>query len=79
MEKIKQYAQRDPMALDEAGGYYFRHASAMTGEGLHAKSDIAAELGFRDMRIDALESENAALKALLAGKAIDGGSDAKQA
>lgn len=47
-----QYAERDACALDEAGGYYIRHVSAMTGEGLHSKGDIAAELGFRDMRID---------------------------
>ena len=50
----KQYAERDASALDEAGGYYIRHVSAMTKEGLHSKSDIAAELGFRDMRIDQL-------------------------
>ena len=49
-----QYAERDASALDEAGGYYIRHVSAMTKEGLHSKSDIAAELGFRDMRIDQL-------------------------
>lgn len=51
----KQYAERDASALDEAGGYYIRHVSAMTKEGLHSKSDIAAELGFRDMRIDQLD------------------------
>ena len=49
-----QYAERDASELDEAGGYYIRHVSAMTKEGLHSKSDIAAELGFRDMRIDQL-------------------------
>ncbi|WP_128602037.1 hypothetical protein [Pantoea wallisii] len=43
---------------------------AMTAEQLHSKSDIAAELGWRDMQIaalqqnrDALAAENAALKA----------------
>lgn len=51
----KQYANRDAMALDDAGGYYCRHVSAMTGEGLYAKSDIAAELGYRDMVIDQLK------------------------
>jgi hypothetical protein len=50
----KQYAERDASALDEAGGYYIRHVSAMTKEGLHSKSDIAAELAFRDMQIDQL-------------------------
>ena len=45
----KQYAERDIESLDEAGGFYSRHVSAMTGEGLHTKSSIAAELGYRDM------------------------------
>lgn len=48
----KQYAERDAEALDDNGGYYFRHVSAMTGESLHNKSDIAAELGHRDMMND---------------------------
>lgn len=52
--KDKQYAERDAYELDVAGGYYCRHVSAMTGEKLHAKSDIAAELGHRDMIIDKL-------------------------
>ncbi len=50
----KQYDERDAAALDKAGGYYIRHVSAMTGEGLHSKSDIAAELGYRDMLLDSL-------------------------
>lgn len=54
MSDGKQYAERDTTALDEHGGYYFRHVSAMTGERLHSKSDIAAELGHRDMMIDRL-------------------------
>jgi hypothetical protein len=37
------------------GGYYQRHVSAMTVEGLHEKSDIAAELAFRDWQIDELK------------------------
>lgn len=52
--KEKQYAERDAYELDVAGGYYCRHVSAMTGEKLHAKSDIAAGLGHRDMIIDKL-------------------------
>ncbi|MBY4887754.1 hypothetical protein K5Y32_07380 [Pantoea sp. DY-15] len=53
----KQYAERDAMALDEAGGYYMRHVMAMTGEKLHGKGDIAAELGWRDMQIAALQQK----------------------
>ena len=47
--------ERDPMQLDEDGNYYIRHVEAMTGEGLYAKSDIAAELGWRDREIDRAE------------------------
>lgn len=47
----KQYGERDASELDEAGGHYIRHVMAMTSEGLYSKSDIAAELGFRDMQI----------------------------
>lgn len=50
----KQYAERDIESLDEAGGFYSRHVSAMTSEGLHTKSSIAAELGHRDMVISEL-------------------------
>jgi|GEM_PF-4614638 len=53
----KQYAERDAMALDEAGGYYMRHVMAMTGEQLHGKGDIAAEFGWRDMQIAALQQK----------------------
>lgn len=69
MSEVKQYAERDLMAMDIAGNHYCRHVSAMTREQLHSKSDIAAELGWRDMKIaelkaqrDALAAENAALK-----------------
>ncbi|MBP0998425.1 hypothetical protein J8629_15340 [Serratia fonticola] len=47
----KQYDERNAMAL---GDYYGRHVHAMTVESLHAKSDIAAELGYRDKQIDEL-------------------------
>lgn len=47
----KQYDERNAMALGE---YYGLHVHAMTVESLHAKSDIAAELGWRDKRIDEL-------------------------
>lgn len=53
----KQYAERDIVALDEAGDYYVRHVSAMTAESLHSKSDIAAELAWRDYQIDDLSEE----------------------
>lgn len=52
----KNYADRDIVALDKAGDYYVRHVSAMTAEDLHSKSDIAAELGHRDMVIDRLKA-----------------------
>lgn len=45
----KNYAERDIMEMDNVGGYYRRHVSAITAEELHSKSDIAAELGHRDM------------------------------
>lgn len=53
----KLYADRDIMELDELGNYYSDHVSAMTGEGLHSKSDIAAELGYRDLLINELSKE----------------------
>lgn len=42
------YAERDIMHLDSVGNYYTKHVVAMTKEGLHSKSDIAAELAWRD-------------------------------
>lgn len=56
----KQYADRDHMAQ---GNYYMRHLMAMTAEGLHSKSDIAAELAHRDMVIDELRQEVDSLNA----------------
>lgn len=50
----RKYGERDIMIMDAAGSYYSNHVSAMTAEGLHSKSDIAAELGYRDMMIDEL-------------------------
>lgn len=52
-----QYSKRDPRELDKIGNYYTRHIEAMTKEGLHDKSAIAAELAWRDMQIDELKSE----------------------
>ena len=48
-----QYEQRDTGQLGEL---YIRHVEAMTAEGLHEKSAIAAELAHRDSRIAELES-----------------------
>lgn len=48
------YAERDIEALDNFGGLYSNHVSAMTSESLHSKSAIAAELGYRDMIIQEL-------------------------
>jgi len=48
----KLYAERDVIGL---GDFYSRHASAMTGEQLHNKADIAAELGWRDQQIEDLQ------------------------
>lgn len=58
----KQYAERDAMALEKAGGWYSLHVSAMTTEGLHSKSDIAAELAWRDVQIMELKGELLDLK-----------------
>lgn len=57
MSEEKQYAERDLMGMDVAGNHYCRHISAMTREGLDSKSDIAAELGWRDMQIAALQQK----------------------
>ena len=51
----KQYAPRDVEYLDSIGGYYSKHVTAMTTEGLTSKSDIAAELAHRDAEIDFLQ------------------------
>lgn len=53
----KQYADRDIEALDKTGNFYMCHILAMTDERLHDKSDIAAELAYRDMLISAFIKE----------------------
>lgn len=55
----KLYTERD---IIEQGDYYSRHTSAMTGEGLDRKSDIAAELAHRDIQIDQLQARVAELE-----------------
>ena len=57
--KCNQYALRDIEQLDD---YYMVHIDAMTVEDLRSKSDIAAELAFRDKRIAEFEKENKLLK-----------------
>lgn len=57
---MTHYADRDHAELDRDGNYYIRHVAAMTKEGLHAKSDIAAELAWRDREIDRLRRATAA-------------------
>ncbi|MEY3760048.1 MAG: Shigella phage Sf11 [Pseudomonadota bacterium] len=56
---IEQYAKRNLTELDNQGGFYTRHLSAMTFEKLNGKSAIAAELAYRDMLIN--EMRNALL------------------
>ena len=49
-----EYKDRDIIKLAE---YYTTHVQAMTAEGLHSKSDIAAELAHRDVQIDRLRGQ----------------------
>lgn len=49
----KLYGRRNIMELNS----YMDHASAMTTEKLHSKSDIAAELAFRDEKLKSLLDE----------------------
>lgn len=58
IESTKQYATRSAMELDKAGGYFMRHMEAMTVEDLRGKFEIAAELAWRDMRIDQLRANS---------------------
>ena len=51
MTRLYDVGNRDIVELDT----YEDHVHAMTGEKLHRKSDIAAELAFRDERIAELE------------------------
>lgn len=49
------YEERDVEELDEVHNLYCKHVNAMTTEGLHSKSAIAAELAWRDWKILQLE------------------------
>ena len=66
----KLYTERD---IIEQGDYYSLHTSAMTGEGLDRKSDIAAELAHRDIQIDQLQSRVAELYDLIKYAQVDSG------
>ena len=50
---MAEYAERDIL---KQGNHYMRHVAAMTTEGLHDKSDIAAELAHRDIEINRLRN-----------------------
>lgn len=51
------YQARDVIQLDRQGKYYCKHLSAMTEYKLEKKSDIAAELAYRDFKIDRLKRQ----------------------
>lgn len=55
----KLYDKRD---VESQGQHYMDHVMAMTAEGLHSKSDIAAELAHRDILIEELKAEVEKLK-----------------
>src|SRR5690554_5926888 len=53
------YEERD---IIEQGEHYTKHTSAMTGEGLHSKSAIAAELAHRDIQLEQAQARLAELE-----------------
>lgn len=56
---MSEYAERNIRAQADV---YCKHISAMTGEGLHSKSAIAAELAHRDINITQLQKENETMR-----------------
>ena len=60
------YAER-AVHTAELRGHFVRHIDHMTRESLHYKSDIAAELAFRDAEIDRLRNQVNTLTDALAG------------
>jgi hypothetical protein len=62
--ETKQYAERD-IGSQELCELYAIHIGAMTSEDLDSKSDIAAELAYRDWRISSLEAQLAEKHQLL--------------
>lgn len=61
MSEIKQYDTEVRLEALMGTKHYGVHIHAMTAEDLHSKSDIAVELAWRDLRIEQLVGENAAL------------------
>jgi len=55
--EVKHYAERE-LESDREQQIYVDHICAMTTEELHCKSAIAAELAYRDYRIEKLESQD---------------------
>ena len=51
----KIYRQRDIKRLEEKGNYYSRHVCALDEQYLFGKSEIAAELAWRDCCYDELK------------------------
>lgn len=51
---MSEYEQRD---IDQMEGLYLKHVEAMTDEGLHSKSAIAAELAWRDYLLECREQD----------------------
>jgi hypothetical protein len=59
MTTHKLYPKHDPSKLEP---HYCEHVSGMAEWGLHAKSDIAIQLAWRDARIAELEASVERLK-----------------
>ena len=74
---MTEYAERD-IDSSELAPHYSKHVMAMTAEGLHSKSDIAAELAWRDARIAQLEQWQRDMVAKAAEKSLDGYRDLGQ-
>lgn len=64
-----EYTERDVIAQ---GLYYANHVHAMTTEKLHSKSDIAAELAHRDIRIAELEANQRETIQVIQSNCYDG-------
>ncbi|EPV4532297.1 hypothetical protein ACV4Q3_004131 [Yersinia enterocolitica] len=61
MSEIKQYDTEVRLEAVMGTNHYGVHIHAMTKEDLHSKSGIAVELAWRDLRIEQLVGETAAL------------------
>lgn len=53
---MTEYAERE-IDSDELAPHYSKHVMAMTAEILHSKSDIAAELAWRDAEIERVKAK----------------------